>query len=350
MPPLSAELTSTDHVDASFFFDTPQAFDKCRGNNCSKAPAAPTPRVIYFGQMWLEPRPIAQTKFFAVAVTNCSVVEMRVEVAVHCTGGRGCRAVKIRESKAGIMDPQGATHFDNELIARNIFTNMPLVTTGRMPYEVSLTERVLFNTNGPPVGVTDEIKQSAYLATVAPETFSLRLTLLVNTFYRSAQPGSIGAFFGSLPADLSLYGRDFGHRPLQAGEAVLAKWCPYFCTRSTRAMLTQTLPVYRCNMLWLALLVASASVLLVFGAAATVLGWRTFVPDMLGYVASMTFNNPYLRLPAGSAELEAMDRARALRNEEVIIGDVRGAHDVGHIAFARSVGSLRRLEKGRKYT
>jgi hypothetical protein len=224
---------------------------------------------------------------------------------------------------------------------------------------VSLTERMLANTTTPLVGVDEQLPNIAYLDDVAPDAFSRHLALLVNTYYRAAQPGSIGAFFGGLPANVSQYGRDFAHRPLRVAEADApaaalgqgsAEWCPFFCTRSAPATLTQAEQVYCCNKLWLALLFTSASVLLAFACAASVLDRRTYVPDMLSYVASMTYNNPYLQLPAESSELEAMDRARALRNEKVYIGDVLGGRDVGNIAFAKSGGMIRRLEKGRKYT
>lgn len=73
---------------------------------------------------------------------------------------------------------------------------------------------------------------------------------------------------------------------------------------------------------------------------------------MLGFVASMTYDNPYVVLPEGGATLDAMERARLLRDLRVRIGDVRIEEDVGHVAFAAvdemgdtSVGPLERRRK-----
>jgi hypothetical protein len=106
--------------------------------------------------------------------------------------------------------------------------------------------------------------------------------------------------------------------------------------------------VYRCNFAWLVLLLASATILLAAGIASRVVAWRTYVPDMIGYMASVTFNNRYLPLPDHGGVLDAMDRARAMIDVRVGIGDVCGNERVGLVAFT-SITDVRRLEKGRAY-
>jgi hypothetical protein len=79
-----------------------------------------------------------------------------------------------------------------------------------------------------------------------------------------------------------------------------------------------------------------------------VLKRQTLGPDLFGYVASMTYENPYIRVPPGGTTMDAPERARKLRGLRVCVGDVQGEEKVGHIAFAAGV-PLRKLERGRLY-
>ncbi len=72
-------------------------------------------------------------------------------------------------------------------------------------------------------------------------------------------------------------------------------------------------------------------------------------PDLFGYVASMTYNNRYLALPRRGGVLDAMHRARLLRNLHVCVSDVDGGNSVGRIAFT-TAKTVRALENGRKNT
>jgi hypothetical protein len=89
-------------------------------------------------------------------------------------------------------------------------------------------------------------------------------------------------------------------------------------------------------------------VLLERGLAGSALGMRTHVPDKLGYVASMTYNNHYLPLPDHGGVLDAMHRARLLHDLRVSISDVGEGCKVGCIAFT-SNAEVHVLQKGRKY-
>jgi hypothetical protein len=74
----------------------------------------------------------------------------------------------------------------------------------------------------------------------------------------------------------------------------------------------------------------------------------TNVSQLFGFVASMSYENPYVRIPDGGSTLDAMERARLLKDVEVCIGDVHSEKDVGHIALAAGV-PVRQLERGRLY-
>jgi hypothetical protein len=84
------------------------------------------------------------------------------------------------------------------------------------------------------------------------------------------------------------------------------------------------------------------------GGVALLLKHRTLGPEMFGFVTSMTYENPWMKISQGGTTLDAMERARLLQDIEVHVGDVCGDEDIGHIAFAAGV-PLRNLEKGRLY-
>ncbi len=132
--------------------------------------------------------------------------------------------------------------------------------------------------------------------------------------------------------------------------SVVDEACRVFCTRGTQAVLTHAVEVFSYSRLWLALLLGSSSALLAIGVAGRVLERRTLVPDMFGYVASMTYNNRYFSLPgeSGGGVLDAMSSTRLLRDLPVIIGDVDGRRDVGQIAISAG-RDIRALKRERKY-
>ncbi len=151
--------------------------------------------------------------------------------------------------------------------------------------------------------------------------------------------------------------------------------------------------VYVYSRTWLSLLFLCAGIALLAGVAGVFIEPFTRSPDMFSYAASLTYNNPYFVLPPQSppqaAETDStdeltgnatargndaidnddgrsgqearrarkcskgllggMDRARALRNVQVVVGDVRGEEPVGRLAFTTGV-EVRPLEKNRLYT
>jgi hypothetical protein len=155
---------------------------------------------------------------------------------------------------------------------------------------------------------------------------------------------------GDNPTNLSSYGFDFGKLPANRSvtKDEVNRSCRLACTQSTVATLTHTVEVFGYSRAWLALLFVCSGVLLATGVAGTLVGQRTRVPDILGYVASMTYNNRYLPLPEHGGVLDAMHRARILRDLPVSVGDVRGDDEVGRVAFTSEM-AVRTMETGRKY-
>ncbi len=81
------------------------------------------------------------------------------------------------------------------------------------------------------------------------------------------------------------------------------------------------------------LLFVCSGVLLTAGLAGNMVGWRTLVPDMLGYAASVTYNSPYCLLSDPGGAVDALDRALVLCEVRFKFADVSAADDVRRITF-----------------
>jgi hypothetical protein len=189
---------------------------------------------------------------------------------------------------------------------------------------------------------------------VPPSVFAPRLQSVLNAWYQLLLVGESSVFFGDNPdptTNPAAYGYDFAQLPPNGNvsQAVVNESCKLFCSRSTQATLIRSVEVFSYSKLWLGLLFLCSAVLLATGVAGSVLRRYTLAPDMLGYVASMTYNNRYLPLPDSvRGELDAMQRVRILRNLRVSLSDVCGDEEVGRLAFTANP-NVRALKKGRKY-
>ncbi len=109
----------------------------------------------------------------------------------------------------------------------------------------------------------------------------------------------------------------------------------------------------------MALLLLASAALFTAGVASPALQLRcALAPDMLRYVASMTYANPHFSTPPGGSALDKMARVHLLcrvrvhllRRVHVHVGDVGGARSVGEVAFvAAAEVETRDLEQTRFY-
>jgi hypothetical protein len=104
---------------------------------------------------------------------------------------------------------------------------------------------------------------------------------------------------------------------------------------------------YICNMTFASFLLIISCLLFLAGVATTFLMSMTLAPDTLGYISSYTRDNPFASVDQAS-HLDSLDRARALRNVRVTLGDTNIGSEPGHIAFC-ATAKVQRLRKGRFY-
>jgi hypothetical protein len=306
------------------------------------------------------------TPEFGLNTARCELAQNHVEALIECSGEQ-CIARKIRRSLTDTR-PSALTALEHSTILRGFIQELPVAVASQ--FGSSPTERFLGNTSAFPfvqrAGQLDYDVAYTNLSVVTPEVFSQRLSLVLNTYYQlTTQPTG---YFGGLSRNLSLYGPDtlpvtdlnmYLPSNLSATENTFTDWyatfelvvqrseSPFIGATST-AYTTTTEEIYLCNVPWLVLLMTSSVVIFSIGAMGLALKHKTLAPELFGFVTSMTYENPWVKIPRGGTMLDATERAKLLKDVEVYIGDVRGDEDVGHIALAAGV-PLRKLERGRMY-
>ena len=246
-------------------------------------------------------------------------------------------------------------------------------------YGSSPTERFLTNSSSfpfvPQGGQPTQDVAYVNVSLTPPEAFSKRLSLVLNTYYQLSMAPT--GYFGGLSKNQSEYGPDTqpvtdinSYLPsnLSATENSFSTWwsafrnlvedttSPFispFIGATTTAKVTTVEEIFVCNFAWLVLLLASSGIIFVTGGVALILKRKTLAPEIFGFVTSMTYDNPYVKIGngalGGGTTMDAMERAKLLKDVKVYIGDVQGDADVGHIAMAAGV-PLRKLERGRLYS
>ncbi|KAJ9658901.1 hypothetical protein H2198_003471 [Neophaeococcomyces mojaviensis] len=99
--------------------------------------------------------------------------------------------------------------------------------------------------------------------------------------------------------------------------------------------------IFVANRVWVGITLVVAFILLLCGVAAMVFKYWTRSPDILGYVSSMTRDNPSFQRFPGDDKLDGLERARVMRNVQVQLTDVRPWDEDGHITLS-NLGFKRR--------
>jgi len=249
------------------------------------------------------------TKEYSYSV--CTISQTFVDSHVSCLGYQ-CEVDEMRPShntpSLAAIDASFLQAFVNE-------------TSGYESGDYTFTERYIQD----PGDVMDShTSSSPNLSAVTPQDFRQRFSLLLNTFWQA----------GFDPANQTVgVGTESN-----VGTVV-----------STPATYQYTQQVYRTSWAWLAVLFASSVILLVAGVAGVIWDSRIIGPDILGFASSLTRNNKYMDLPKGDSTMGGAERARMLRDVEVMIQDVKAGSEVGKIALGTVSESTQKLKPGRLY-
>jgi hypothetical protein len=112
-----------------------------------------------------------------------------------------------------------------------------------------------------------------------------------------------------------------------------------------------TVLVYRVDKRFAGLALGGSIFLLLVGAASVLLESMLVAPDTLGYVSTAVRNSRYLHLAKYKVDgtMGGPTRARALRDIEVMMQDVKSDAEVGKIALGQKTDKAVRLVNGRVY-
>ncbi|MCJ1268956.1 hypothetical protein MMC22_008844 [Lobaria immixta] len=268
-----------------------------------------------------------------VSFVNCSMEPRDVESSIFCSD-QSCQVTAMRNLT---VDLSSWWSTDFPYISTS-FIYLPLTTVGVVHHgslmASSLTEMWLQDPNSS--YVAEVFGKFANLSQLPLPTLSRNLEVLYNTYWQSTYEARY--LFGNLSTDMSLYDNISG---AIFGEPVIDfNISQVIITRSDGKK-------YACNMTFAALLMFISCLLFLAGMTSLVLLSMTLAPDILGYVSSYTRDNPFAALDQASY-LDGLERARAMREMRVTLGDVNIGCETGHVAFAVTAG-VQRLRKDRVY-
>ena len=256
-------------------------------------------------------------------IANCTLTRSSVESNITCDHG-SCSVRNIRRSQFD-RRPPGYTPLFYGTGADNFEEYWPM-SGGSGAHEGSSTLTEYFLADPTMKSLASNFTGEVSLAGLSADLFSERFSLVFNTYYQC----NLVPWYqtGNLPSNLS---------SLNDAPAV---YDGHFNTTTTTV--TNFTDVYVCNKIWAAILIIASTLLLVCGMCGAIVKYRARGPRILGYVSTMTRDNPYTDLPPGGCALDGLDRARLLKDMEVKLHDVAAEDEVGHIAL----GLSQPLDKG----
>ena len=277
-----------------------------------------------------------ESKFAA----KCTLTRSSVESDVQC-GRSNCRVSRFRRSKFD-QRPPGYPPFSSDAFIA-IDTLSKRWTTVGFGHPGLPTPTIMFLSDPAMKDFAFEsLSGTTSLVGLPADVFSQRLSLLLNTYYQcSLSPGyQTGNFPASGILDVDTTGNlSYGSLGITGG---------FYNT--TRITITNNTDVYLCNRGWATILFVASSLLLGLGMFSAIVKYKLRGPQILGYVSTMTRDNPYMELPPGGCHLNGLERTRLLKDLKVQLRDVTPSHEFGHIALS-NVGSSRkrRLDLNRLY-
>jgi hypothetical protein len=312
--PYNAALQDLLPISSGFFLDT-------LGNVSASIKNPTSPSIVFVSRGW--------TSYY---ITTCMASMIYVDVNITCaTTSRlsqaTCAATSIRETS----NPPTSTNYTAFSTVPNAYwiaRSWPTIFGPQHSMTSTQTELFIADPSSAFVGAAATIK-TVELGAVPINVFEKRFGLVFNTFWKASVAPSL------------IVGGDVSKANLELQ--------PFINTTAAWSQFTPQ--VYALNTPWLALFFLSTLIMFIAAVFAIFFKMRSRSPDILGYVSTLTRDNPYMGLPAGGSALSGSERARILRDQKVMLVDVRDGEEVGRIAFAavNDGGRKKELKTGRLY-
>lgn len=288
-----------------------------------------------------------------MTTVNCTIASTHVESKISCAGEQNCTVTRIRRSLQDTRSSKVSV-FDSSVLSL-VLRSLP-ETGGSQGQVVSSPVEIFINdTSVAPYSRNVFGDGFVDLSNVSAANFSTRLGIILNTYFQILTFPT--AFLGDGDSNLTLYGPDttpidaiktwFGSNAtldnimsaidnsadstdmaLTTERASALDAAPWVAATSTGVVIV-THEIFVTSLAWVAILIICSTALIVVALAGAILNAYTVAPDMLGYVASSTYRNADLDGLPAALPLDAMARAKKLKDFKVRIG----AKEDGSVAF-----------------
>ncbi|KAH8624704.1 hypothetical protein IG631_20169 [Alternaria alternata] len=269
------------------------------------------------------------------STANCRAEALVVESSIECVNKDcGVRAMRrLSRDHVFSFDRSPASLF----LQTAFLVRADLGATQSRPRQNQLTEFFIVGWENT---ATRQDEGWVEIANITAKALSNRLQIAVNTFWDA----SIGN--GLRTANLSLE-QPPSVCPLEYTET---------CAESGYIWNTTTIQgrrfdgeQYICNIPFAIIVIFISCFLFLAADVSTILGIITTAPDILGYVSTAARDNPYFEGYAIPSHFDGMEATRYLRDVRVMIGDVKGKSEIGHVAFTPMDTLPQRLAKRKLY-
>ncbi|KAK5100265.1 hypothetical protein LTR70_001747 [Exophiala xenobiotica] len=264
-----------------------------------------------------------------VAAFNCTVGVYHVESDILCSGS-DCHVRRVRPSLNTTWSNSGWP-FPSESITlpHNMLTWLGTATGSDQSAVISPIDFYMAGYDTPFMTTVSGGETVSY-NNVTGKQFAKRLQSLVNTGWQLSFQNQ---FTAQTPPDnktaLALSTNTSTTSPSAGGVG-------YTTTATTGTTISRE-DIFIANKSWITVTVVVAFVLLFCGIASMIFKYGTRSPDILGFVSSMTRDNPDFEDFPGGDKLDGLQRARVLRHVRVQIADVRPWDEDGHVTL-RNLG------------
>lgn len=253
---------------------------------------------------------------------NCTLTYPRIQGNISCIS-HSCSVDQVRRSPENAKWQSQPPFADSEFRAMLEF--IPGVLGYPNPGNISIIDQYLLGADLPMSYGLNPIRDG--FEGFSGAEFGKRITTLLNTVWQaSLAPHNIGLGASALDEARS----QAGGSPVGVDGIIP--------NATTNATVHLTLPHarYRANRWHAALLLLITLILQLCAIASLVLAAKTSAPDILGFVSTLTRDNPHTAVPAGGSAMDGAERARALAGLKVQLADVWPYDEQGYVAF-RSV-------------
>ncbi len=261
---------------------------------------------------------------------NCTMMLARVEANVSCNAS-SCAMVEIRRTENDAESPP-IMPFNAQQLG-TLLKWVPSSTGNLHDGSVSPLDYYMAGNDSPlEAGLSREVLD---FSKITGQKFSQRLTAILNTAWQASV----------VPYSLALGGSGSLNSTLGASNYVPAA--------STTAAIQNQISVYAANRLFIGFLLVITIIMQICAVAGLILNLTATAPDILGYVSSLTRDNPYTAVPEGGSTLDGLERTRHLGNLRVQLADAAWNEPQGRVVL-RSLekatdGRQGRLSKGKLY-